>query len=191
MAHVLCEGMYASTAGVFFAWRLGKLYGMRYALGPYVYLWSTFVITSKLAPVNWSKVMGKMREAFAQYRGSVSRLFVHQEAIAAMKGSEVERSLVQSRFQALVARVEEYDITAAWHGFVNQLGFAHWLRAFVALFVIGPHVFVPSVTDLSTVANVAELRGTIGHEFVMFIQSMIAAGLTVTDRCRTKRDIIQ
>ena len=44
--------------------------------------------------------------------------------------------------------------------------------------VIGPHVLYPAVTDLSTVENIAKLRGNIGHEFVLFVQSMIAAGLT-------------
>jgi hypothetical protein len=37
---------------------------------------------------------------------------------------------------------------------------------------------MPAVTDLSTLENIAKLRGNIGHEFVLFVQSMIAAGLT-------------
>eukprot|EP00038_Savillea_parva_P019941 m.29771 g.29771 ORF g.29771 m.29771 type:complete len:1290 (-) comp4631_c0_seq1:347-4216(-) len=178
MAHVVCEGLYASTAGVFFAWRLGRLYGVRYAIAPYLYLWTTFVLTSKAAPVNWGKVNGKLRELFAGFRSSVGRLFVHQEAIAAMKGAPAEEAVVRSRYKALVQHTKTVSNISAWHGLVNQLGFAHWLRSFVALFVIGPHVFYPVVTDLSSVENVALLRGTIGHEFVQFIQSMVAAGLT-------------
>ena len=66
-AHVLCEALYASTAGIFFAWKLGSLYGVRYAVAPYVYLWSTFAITQKLAPVKWGKIMGRIRSDFASY----------------------------------------------------------------------------------------------------------------------------
>lgn len=169
---------YASTAGVFFAWRLGRLYGLRYAVAPYLYLWGTFVVTSKLAPVKWGQVNGQLRELFAAFRSSVGRVFVHQEAIAAMKGAPAEEVVVTNRYEALVKHTESISRISAWHGLVHQLGFAHWIRSFVALFVIGPHVFYPVVTDLTTVENVALLRGTIGHEFVMFIQSMVAAGLT-------------
>jgi ABC-type uncharacterized transport system fused permease/ATPase subunit len=178
MAHVLCEALYASTAGIFFAWKLGSLYGVRYAVAPYVYLWSTFAITQKLAPVKWGKVMGRIRSDFASYRDSLSRLMVHQEAIVAMKGNAVEEDKIQAGYRSLRGKIADYNLTSVWHGFVNQLGFTYWLRAFVGVYVIGPHVFYPSVTDLTTIENVAQLRGTIGHEFVLFIQSMIAAGVT-------------
>jgi hypothetical protein len=46
----------------------------------------------------------------------------------------------------------------------------HKYVLFRRLFVIGPHVYSPSVTDLSTLENIAKLRGNIGHEFVLFIQ---------------------
>lgn len=91
-----------------------------------------------------------------------------------MKGAQAESAVVQRRFTELAKHTQKVTRISAWHGLVNQLGFSYWLRSFVALFVIGPHVFTPIVSDLSTVENVALLRGTIGHEFVMFIQSMVS-----------------
>eukprot|EP00040_Diaphanoeca_grandis_P021946 m.117418 g.117418 ORF g.117418 m.117418 type:complete len:1285 (-) comp28579_c0_seq1:26-3880(-) len=178
MTHVLCEGVYASTAGMFFAWKLSQLYGPRYALAPYVYLWGAISITGKLAPVPWSKLIGSIREKFSAYRRGLSRLMTHQEAILAMKGTTIESEKIKTRYQILLDQLHGYNVTCVWHGFVNQLGFLHWLRTFVGIFVFGPHVYYPSVTDLSTLENVSQLRGTIGHEFVLFVQSLIAAGLT-------------
>lgn len=178
MSHVLCEGLYASTAGGFFAWKLGKLYGTRYAIAPYIYLWSALAVTQKLAPVKWGKILGSIRESFSEYRDSLSRLMVHQEAIVAMKGSKVEEEKITSSYGVLYQKLHNLNVTSIWHGLVNNIGFSYWLRAFVGVYVLGPHVFYPSVTDLSVLENVAQLRGTIGHEFVLFIQSMIAAGVT-------------
>ena len=178
MAHVVCEGLYSSTAGVFFALKLASLYGVRYAIAPYAYLWGAFVVTSKLAPVNWGKVMSKFRATVTEYRGAVTHLLANQEAVAALKGADVEHGIIARRHDAVVRGVRENSRISLWHGFVNQLGF-HWmLRAFVSAFVFTPHVFFPSVTELGSIDAMATLRGNIGHEFVLFIQSMIAAGLT-------------
>lgn len=178
MALVLCQGMYTATAGVFFAYKLGRLYGVRYTVAPYLYLWATFVITQKLAPVNFGKTLGALKELYSKYREAVARLMANQEAIAALKGAEVESSIIARRFAVLMKATEKYNVQMVWHNFVNQLGFQWWLRTFVGLFVIGPHVLYPAITDLSTIENIAKLRGNIGHEFVLFVQSMIAAGLT-------------
>lgn len=172
LTHVVLAvtGVYTATAGIFFSYKLGRLYGVRYAVGPYLYLWSTFWLTQKLAPVKWGKVIGRVRAAFAEYRSALSRLFVNQEAVSALKGPIVEDRIIAQRFDKLLTETATFNSVSIWHGFVNQLGFHWWLRSFVALFVIGPHVFYPSVTDLSSLENIAKLRGNVGHEFVLFIQ---------------------
>jgi ABC-type uncharacterized transport system fused permease/ATPase subunit len=98
---------------------------VRYAVAPYLYLWTTFVLTSKLAPVKWGKVNGKLRELFAAFRASVSRVLVHQEAIAAMKGAQAERAVVRRRFAELAKHTHDVTRISAWHGLVNQLGFSY------------------------------------------------------------------
>lgn len=147
-------------------------------MAPYLYLWSTFVITQKLAPIKFGKVLGNLKSLYSSYRTALSRLITNQEAVAALKGAEVEKEIITKRFDALISDTNKYNVMTIWHSFVNQLGFQWWLRSFVGLFVIGPHVYYPSVTDLSSLENIAKLRGNIGHEFVLFVQSMIAAGLT-------------
>ena len=144
----------------------------------YLYLWSTFVVTQKLAPIKFGKVLGNLKALYSSYRQSLSRLITNQEAVAALKGAEVEKDIITTRFDAVMTDTAKYNRVSLWHSFVNQLGFQWWLRSFVGLFVIGPHVYYPSVTDLSSLENIAKLRGNIGHEFVLFVQSMIAAGLT-------------
>ena len=178
MSLVFCEGLYTATAGVFFSLKLAQLYGARYAIGPYVYLWATFALTEKIAPVKWSVITRSLRDKFSSYREAVSRLVFNQEAVAALKGTEYEAKLIDEGLDTLMLEQEKFSTTVIWPGFVKRLGFEWFLRSFVALWVIGPHVYAPIVTDLSTMANISKLRGNIGHEFVLFIQSMIAAGLT-------------
>lgn len=178
MAHVFCEGLYAMTAGGFFAWKLGQLYGGRYAVAPYIYLWGTFALTQKLAPLNWGKISAEVRRMFSSYRGAVTHLVTNQEAVAALKGADVELGIIGENFDAVCKLDRKNSRRTVWYGLVNQLGFQWWLKAFVGMFVFGPHVFFPSVTDLSSLDQVAKLRGNLGHQFVLFIQSMIAAGVT-------------
>ena len=178
MSLVFCEGLYTATAGVFFSLKLAQLYGARYAIGPYVYLWATFALTEKIAPVKWGKITKKLRDKFSTYREAISRLVFNQEAVAALKGSEFEAKIINEGLDDLMLEQKKFSSFVIWPNFVKRLGFEWFLRSFVALWVIGPHVYAPILTDLTTLANISKLRGNIGHEFVLFVQSMIAAGLT-------------
>eukprot|EP00039_Didymoeca_costata_P029327 m.24190 g.24190 ORF g.24190 m.24190 type:complete len:1249 (-) comp7584_c0_seq1:100-3846(-) len=178
MAKLFCEGVYTATAGVFFSAKLASLYGTQFAVAPYVYLWSSFWLTQKLAPIDFKKILGNLRGQFSEYRRAVSRLIIHQEAIAALKGSTVESQVIATRFDKLMKSTAEYNDISTWHGFVNRMAFRWGLRSFIFMFVLGPHVFYPSVTDLSTLENISKLRGFVGHEFVLFMQSMTAAGIS-------------
>ena len=43
------------------ALQLGRLYGLRFAVAPYLYLWISFVVTQKLFPMNWPKIYGDLK----------------------------------------------------------------------------------------------------------------------------------
>ena len=56
MAFTLCQSLYTSTAGVYFAWKLGRLYGVRYTLGPYLYIIGMFTVVNAVAPMKLSLI---------------------------------------------------------------------------------------------------------------------------------------
>ena len=41
-----------------------------------------------------------------------------------------------------------------------------------------PGPFIMRTLDLSTLAGISQVRGQIGHQFVLFVQCMIASGVT-------------
>eukprot|EP01064_Diplonema_japonicum_P011936 TRINITY_DN1939_c0_g2_i1.p1 TRINITY_DN1939_c0_g2~~TRINITY_DN1939_c0_g2_i1.p1 ORF type:complete len:1264 (+),score=335.42 TRINITY_DN1939_c0_g2_i1:200-3793(+) len=179
LAHVFCEGIYASTAGTFFALQLGKLYGVQYALAPYLYLWSMFVITKKLAPLPIGKWVSETRTRFASYKTAHQMLVTNSEAVAALEGRDFEENTLQTRFKQAISKAREFHRVVLWYNFNESLAFTWFLRSFMTTFIITPHLFWQEAKpDLSSIANIAKLKGDIGHQFVLFVQSMIAAGTT-------------
>lgn len=179
MSRILCEALYTSTAGAFFAYKLGRLYGIRYALAPYVYIVSCFLIAHHLFPVPWTRLRRNIRRLQSDQAQAHQRVQIHHEAIRAMRGEPYERSELAHRLGALARAMRQFNGATVLSTAADQLLFYWWLRTFVAWFVIGPHILAPRRRrDLSKLGDIAALRGAVGHQFVLFVQSMIAAGMT-------------
>eukprot|EP00659_Diplonema_papillatum_P008489 gene8489-13107_t len=179
LAHVFCEGIYASTAGTFFALKLGQLYGAHYALAPYLYLWGMFALRNAVSPIKMGKWLLSTRELFAKYKTGHQLLVTNSEAVAALDGGRFEEVTLRARFDAAVKKARAFHRVVVWPNLTEQLAYTWLIRSFMATFVVGPHLYLQKVKpDLTTVANIAKLRGDIGHQFVLFVESMIAAGAT-------------
>ena len=179
LAHVFCEGIYASTAGTFFAFKLGQFYGMQYALAPYIYLWTMVVVTKTVAPMRVGKWISETKGLFASYTQAHTALTTNQEAIAALGGAEFEEQTLLTRFKAAIRKAKQFHKAVVWPTFTEQLAFSWLLRSFMASFIIAPHVLLQkNKLDLTNLKAIAKLKGDIGYQFVLFVQSMIAAGTT-------------
>eukprot|EP01060_Flectonema_neradi_P032685 TRINITY_DN5245_c0_g1_i1.p1 TRINITY_DN5245_c0_g1~~TRINITY_DN5245_c0_g1_i1.p1 ORF type:complete len:1290 (+),score=243.20 TRINITY_DN5245_c0_g1_i1:78-3872(+) len=179
LAHVFCEGIYASTAGTFFAFKLGQFYGIQYALAPYLYLWTMVVLTKTVAPMRIGKWISETKSLFASYTQAHTALTTNQEAVAALGGAEFEQKTLQDRFKAAIRKARQFHKAVMWPTLVEQLAFSWLLRSFMASFIIAPHaLFRKGKLDLTNLKAIAKLKGDIGYQFVLFVQSMIAAGTT-------------
>mmetsp|Transcript_17915 Transcript_17915/g.50472 ORF Transcript_17915/g.50472 Transcript_17915/m.50472 type:complete len:1265 (+) Transcript_17915:174-3968(+) len=179
MSLVLCEGLYTLTTGGFFAYKLGRLYGLRFALAPYAYLWSAIVITTVAVPMNWGRLFGNVKKLFSSFRESLDRVQIHHEAIRALGGNAFEAGAVRRTFDDWLGAVKSLNVKLLRSGFADQLAFHWWLRTFVSFIVIGPHIMWPRrKRNLNSIEDLAALRGAIGHQFVLFVQSMISAGVS-------------
>ena len=58
--------VYALFAGVFYTYKLWRLYNPVYALMPYLYFCFSFSIVDILSPNNWRKLMGDIQTKFAR-----------------------------------------------------------------------------------------------------------------------------
>lgn len=123
MSLVFCEALYTSTAGVFFAYKLGRLYGLRYALAPYIYIVTAFALAQKLFPVNWGKLRKNLRKLQSSYREGHQRLQTHHEAIRALNGEEYEKSELNSSLNKLVNATKEFNGETVLSSAADQLFF--------------------------------------------------------------------
>ena len=177
----LCEALYSASAGSYFAWRLGRLYGARFAFAPFGYLWVMFTLTSVVAP--WGRVIKKMNSLkllSSAYKEANSRVVQNIEAIAALCGSEVEVGIMKQRFKEIVKATKQYHGQTVWPALCEQFAFVWFVRVFVGFFSLGPHVLFKKEggRDTKSIAGMAKLRGDLGHQFVLFTQTMIAAGVS-------------
>ena len=91
----------------------------------------------------------------------------------------MQEGIIRTQLSALWKAVARFNSAVVWPNFMTDLAFTWWLRTFIGWFVIGPHIKSgPTAHAPNTLEAIAKLRGDIGHQFVLFVQSMIAAGLT-------------
>lgn len=76
--------------GVYFAWKLGRLYGVRYTLAPYLYIIGMFTLCKTVAPMKWSKYTLPLQDTRSALRAQIARVIGNQEAVVAQKGSNAE-----------------------------------------------------------------------------------------------------
>jgi hypothetical protein len=90
-----------------------------------------------------------------------------------------QAGLVRRHLSDAWKAVARFNSAVVWPNFMTDLAFTWWLRTFIGWFVIGPHIKTGAAAKApDTLEAIAKLRGDIGHQFVLFVQSMIAAGLT-------------
>ena len=91
----------------------------------------------------------------------------------------VQAGLIRTHLAAAWKAVERFNAAVLWPNFMTDLAFTWWMRTFIGWFVVGPHIKGgPNAQAPKTLEAIAKLRGDIGHQFVLFVQSMIAAGMT-------------
>ena len=179
LAHVFCEGIYASTAGTFFAFKLYQFYGIQFAVAPYLYLWSMFFMKGVVAPHKVGRWISETRALLTSYKTGHQLLVKNSEAVAALDGGSYELSMLTTRFKKAIKKARAFHSASLWPNLVEQMCFQWLLRCFMAAFVVGPHLFLTGAKPkLDSIKAIAKLRGDIGHQFVLFVQSMIAAGTT-------------
>eukprot|EP01064_Diplonema_japonicum_P037825 TRINITY_DN898_c3_g1_i2.p1 TRINITY_DN898_c3_g1~~TRINITY_DN898_c3_g1_i2.p1 ORF type:complete len:1188 (+),score=383.74 TRINITY_DN898_c3_g1_i2:66-3629(+) len=176
LSQMIAEGLHAVTAGVFFSYLVGARFGARYAIMPYLYLWMGFVLSSKIAPVNWAKVQGQIRNNFTECREAVSRVVTHQEPITAQKGEQYEKAVIERNFKTWVASQHVAGRAVIWSGFVSQTVFKWWIRSFLGTMVIGPYT-LRGIKNMDE-KTMQQLRSQIGYHFMLVKESFMAAGNT-------------
>ena len=76
------------------------MFGYKYALAPYAYLLTSFVIVDFLAPVmkTWRRNGMNRGQSWADYRFQLTRLGLQAESVASLKGVAYEHKIIRETY---------------------------------------------------------------------------------------------
>ena len=132
------------------------------------------IVVSKVAPVKWAVLFGGLAAKVASFRDALTRIMLNFEAITALKGQTIENAIVTGRYDLAVAQMKKNHLKVARHGFTMSFMYQHWLGTIIGAVVILPGVFREK-KSMETLAEIAEVRGVVGHQYMMVIAVLGAA----------------
>eukprot|EP00746_Dinoflagellata_sp_MGD_P150916 gnl/MRDRNA2_/MRDRNA2_82672_c0_seq3.p1 gnl/MRDRNA2_/MRDRNA2_82672_c0~~gnl/MRDRNA2_/MRDRNA2_82672_c0_seq3.p1 ORF type:complete len:1287 (+),score=215.03 gnl/MRDRNA2_/MRDRNA2_82672_c0_seq3:83-3943(+) len=177
MANVVCQAMTAAWAGLYFGASIRKEMGFSMIAVPYLLQAFNMWWTEKVCPLDWRRLEGLMEFTFGDYRNSHSRLLMNSEAVAALKGTEVEKSILMKKLEKTEGVQRRF-----WDALLPFLFLEH------VAFNLGPMVFIPlpvmahllfqglsSLTTKGAAASRAETMATVTYRMSIFGQVMSSA----------------
>ncbi len=111
MGRVIHNSCSAITTCAYFLPLLVRESGWFFAFAPFGYLSFGFWASANLGgitPPEIGKLMGALGGQFGVYRTSVMRTKIHGEAIAALKGSPLEREIIRKNFDGMISKQWHY-----------------------------------------------------------------------------------
>ena len=100
-ASFLSAGLFNICSGTFYLAKLWNEYGFLYAGLPFAYIFAATAVANKIAPLSYRKYR-ELTRCKAQYRNGQTRLVVHSEAVASLRGGKREASILSQMFSKLV-----------------------------------------------------------------------------------------
>ena len=92
---------------------------------------------------------------------------IHSEAVAALKGSEVEAEIITKRYELMDDAVLTLHKSFFHFGTIQNWVNVHWRGSFTALLVIGPGIWRPLYDKIDTIQKMSETRGDVGAQFML------------------------
>jgi ABC-type uncharacterized transport system fused permease/ATPase subunit len=162
--------MYSSTTGVFYTFEIWRLFGWKYAIAPYAYLFGAFGVVDFLAPVmkRWRR-NGRFRgQSWGSYRNALTRLMLQCESVASLKGAAYEHKIIRDEYA-----IHRHDISIQHRdyfrfGIVNCFFMHHFLDQFVAIFCIGRGILYPMYEKVDTIQKMTDVRILVGVQVARF-----------------------
>jgi ABC-type uncharacterized transport system fused permease/ATPase subunit len=190
-AKTFSDGMFTTFAGVFYTLSIWRYFGWRFAIAPYAYLGTAFVVVDFIAPVmkTWRR-LGRFRgQSWGDYRFALTRLGLQAESVASLKGAAYEHKHIRDTYA--VHRHDIITVNKAFFkfGIVNCFFMHHFLDQFVAIFCIGRGIIYPKYEKIDTIEKMADVRSNVGVQWVLFTNTMQAARIVV-EMIRTLQQLV-
>lgn len=176
-AKTFSNALFSCTAGVFYTMEIWRVFGLRFAAAPYIYLFGSFLMVDYIAPVTktWREI-GRFRgESWGMYRFAVTKVDLQSESIASLKGAAAEHKHLRDLYA-----LHRYDLwrhhVSFWRfGCVNCFFMEFFTTQFVAVFCIGRGILTPRFEQVDTLEKLATVRADVGVQYALFSSAMTAA----------------
>ena len=176
-ADFYAQGTFTATTGVFYTAKVFWEFGALYASVPFIYMTFASQLQPLLGKMNWS-LFRKLEGAKAALRNGYTRLVQHSEAVAALKGTDAEQTRLQRLLGDVIAAQRKVSAALLPYNASTALCYRHLVRTVYCVFVIGPGTFRAGDDDV-TIEEMAAIRGDVGYQFILFIQTMTSVGQVV------------
>jgi ABC-type uncharacterized transport system fused permease/ATPase subunit len=164
--------VFNGTTGVFYLSKLWYEYGFLYAASPFFYIVGAATLVRKIVPFDF-KIFSKLSAAKGTYRNAQTRLVVHSEAIAALRGAAREQTILEKLFDTMNSIQRDVHQRLLPFNATNTFFLRQLLGCVVGWFVLGPGVFRKK--GKLSIEGIAQIRADAGYQFILFIQVMYSA----------------
>ena len=132
------NGLYAASSGLWGTIELINFSGWKVGITPYIYLVGGVICIEKFVPMDWTNLIGNKDRLFARFRSCLLRTNLNCEAIAALKGADVEEQTVRRAYKEMMGATHVYWGKMVKHGFAQNVVFEHAIFPFCAFFILLP-----------------------------------------------------
>ena len=147
---------------MFYTFNVFRLFGWKYAIAPYAYLCTAFVVVDVLAPVKktWRRLEKQRWSAMSAYSDAQERLMLQSEAIVSLKGSDREKEVISQRYDVFKARTSVLFVAYLKFGTINQFVINYLLTQFTSVLVIAPGIWNPKFKGgITSIEQMSAVRG--------------------------------
>ena len=155
-ASFLSAGLFNICSGTFYLAKLWNEYGFLYAGLPFGYIFAATALANTIAPLSYRKYR-ELTRSKAQYRNGQTRLVVHSEAVASLRGGEREASILSQMFSKLVQVQRAVHKNLRSHNMALEFLVQKLLWIGCGWGIIGWGVFRPALSK--TIESIALVRG--------------------------------
>lgn len=190
-ARSFSDGMFSTITGFFYTVETFRVFGYKFALAPYAYLFFSFVIVDFLAPVmkTWRRNGRNRGQSWADYRFQLTRLGLQAESVASLKGVAYEHKIIRETYAQHRHDILVCDKAYFKFGIVNCFFMHHFMDQFTAIFCIGRGILFPMYEKLDTIEKMSTQRSMVGVQWVLFNNTMNAAKITI-ELIRTLQQLV-
>ena len=141
----------AITSGFWFTYKLYSMSNLVYSVTPLMYFFMAAQVSLKIAP-DFSKKWREMLDLRSKYFVTQSRLKTHAEAIAAYRGNDVERSIIERSWGKFTNYCYTFVRDATIFDFVIKAFFVYGSHSVAELLILSQ--FVSRESQLACVGSV-------------------------------------